>query len=84
MDLEKFGIRKYMVKATEQIKCINKCIFAVSFLFKLLIRKMKFKIINISTRQYYVQENYLLFVSISVHSKYTETIMSIFKVFRTN
>lgn len=45
MDLEKFGIRKYMVKATEQIKGINKCIFAMSFLLKLLMRKTKFKIV---------------------------------------
>lgn len=45
MDLEKFGIRKYMVKATEQIKGINKYIFAMSFLLKLLMRKMKFKIV---------------------------------------
>lgn len=65
-------------KATEQIKCANKHVFAMIFLLKLLMRKMKFKM-----RQYYVQENDLLFVSVSVHSKYTER-MSILKVFCIN
>lgn len=47
MDLEQFGIRKYMVKANEQIKGIN-IVFAMSFLLKLLMRKIKFKIVSVN------------------------------------
>lgn len=71
MDLEKFGIRKCMVKATEQIKCINKCIFAVSFLLKLLMRKMKFKIV-LDNIIYKKITYYLCLYPLKVYWKYNE------------
>lgn len=65
MDLEQFGIRKYMVKANEQIKGIN-IVFAMSFLLKLLMRKIKFKIV--SDNIMHKKNTYYLQVSLSTQS----------------
>lgn len=61
MDLEQFGIRKYMVKANEQIKCIN-IVFAMSFLLKLLMRKI------VSDNIMHKKNTYYLQVSLSTQS----------------
>lgn len=78
MNFEKADIRKYMVKANEQIKPIN-TVFVMSFILKLLIKKRKQG--QNCIRQYYVQGKYLLFCKclcpLKVYGKYRELFQSI-------